>query len=359
MGQHYLFKLFRKKYITGTIITFILIIVAVVFTGLLVTSEYDLPSISEVSSNSDIIGASGDEEQLVSLTVTNLVHNDFVVEDEDGKIILYDFFAEIEETGEPVIVSLRADKISEEELTNPPASYKIWTGFVYRDWDYNASLAQEFFEGDLDQFQEVYTGEIVEEINMFMIMVSDSGYIWIGGILTILALLAFLYNLINIFTVKGCKPYREFKKIAGDLERNLDSIDREIRDGSPTKVGKILISKSWLINEQYYVVRLEDVIWVYNEEIAHYRNGIHTGTSHKGQLGLKNGKIVRAYDTYKKDVTHLFLETMPKVCPYAVYGFSPELKKMFKDEREKIIAVVDERRQEAGVYENTNTGYNI
>lgn len=351
MEQHYLLKNYRKRFIKYTITW---LIISIIVCGIIVfiqLSDRKLLSVNEVKSNNDVMLAASREEWL-SVTLTDLYFTGFyVVDDEDEeKIVSYDFFAVIEGTEEAVMVSLNEKNFDEATLDNPPETYRIKFGWTDIDSEFIGMIAEEYFEGDYDQFSEVFTGNTIYEA-VLTDFITPTQMIIFGVVLAVL-LAIIIFNFIGIINPKLCNQYKTFKKLPGDLEANLTSVDREIRDGNPRKAGKVLVSKTWLLTESGYAYRNEEIIWVYVEEITHYRNGIKTGTSFKSNIGLKDGKLIHAYDTYDKKITPIFQEIMHDVCPYAIFGFSVDLKNMFNKQRHKMIAAVEENRQQMGANEN-------
>jgi hypothetical protein len=145
-----------------------------------------------------------------------------------------------------------------------------------------------------------------------------------------------------------CHPI--YKRIAtfGAPEQVVERIDRAMRTNPCNKIGAVRLYGPWLFRQSLYRLtffHVPDLVWVYQKVIRRSVNFIPTGKSFFVVLNDRYGYKAE-FQERKKNVelliTHLFQES-----PWAIAGFSNEVKKMWRSQRAALIATVDQKRNKS------------
>jgi uncharacterized protein DUF6709 len=116
------------------------------------------------------------------------------------------------------------------------------------------------------------------------------------------------------------------------------------------KYKSMKLTPHWMIMRQFfssYVSPISDVAWVYALVTRHRTNGIPTGKSYSAViLGRHKQRFnVRAS---RKKVDALIAEIGQRA-PWAIFGFSEELRTAWNKNHPGFLAAVDERRRKLGL----------
>jgi hypothetical protein len=156
---------------------------------------------------------------------------------------------------------------------------------------------------------------------------------------------------------KAFQRYREieanavWKRLAvyGQTKQLSAEIDQDLLTPSE-KYGALRMTSHWLIYRHIYstyVSPIADVAWVYELVTTHRTNGIPTGKTFTAViLGAHKQKFsVRAS---RKKVDALVAE-LNKRAPWAIFGFSEELRGTWNNNHPAFIAAIDDRRRKIGL----------
>lgn len=109
---------------------------------------------------------------------------------------------------------------------------------------------------------------------------------------------------------------------------------------SPSKVA--WLTNSWLVKKGTYKldpIKLSEIRWIYLKVVKHSVNLIPTGKSHAVVVGTEDGRLIEfllAKSTFKSSAANLsaqFANILVARVPWAVTGYSDELKRRFKKDR--------------------------
>lgn len=161
-------------------------------------------------------------------------------------------------------------------------------------------------------------------------------------VLLIKALMA-ISNYRNSRAVKNLSKY-------GNIDYIENQINQEIN--YPEYSGKrLIITTSWIISKSAYNVKflpINNLVWVYNIRTKHYYNGIKTGTSFSVMCySDKNEKF--SFDVggkKKEDEAIEIVNLISQKAPWAICGYSDEIKKNFKKNPQMIIEEVKRGKME-------------
>jgi hypothetical protein len=138
----------------------------------------------------------------------------------------------------------------------------------------------------------------------------------------------------------------------GQAEIIAHEIDREFTDPQVIAHKQTKISKNWLIQQQTYGVELKkvvDFIWIYFQVTKHRTNGIPTGKTFMVICHDRHGAKVEipGSETEVMELT----DRISTLVPWAIIGYTDEIKLAWEKDRANLIAAIDEYRQkqEAGI----------
>ena len=140
-----------------------------------------------------------------------------------------------------------------------------------------------------------------------------------------------------------------WKKLAlyGPAQQVGSQLDAELRgEGGGETFGTAHVTTNWLVYSSAYevhVIRLPDVAWGYPQVVKHYHSGIPTGKSHFVKVFDRQGALMTI--SVKKNVGPNLLLALQRRVPWAIYGFSADLEKMWKKQRPQFLLKVDEQKR--------------
>jgi hypothetical protein len=174
------------------------------------------------------------------------------------------------------------------------------------------------------------------------------GYIEIvAGVL--LAALA-IWNLIK-FLQRMADPtaHPVYRALAtyGPAEAVAASVDAEVAGPGATRIGSTVLTPHWLLRRGTYLinaVRLDDLVWVYRKVTQHRTYFVNTGKTYAAVLFTKQGKTIEitAKDAQATDIATNVMQR----APWAFVGYTPELVKAWKANRQSLIKAVTDRQHE-------------
>jgi hypothetical protein len=133
----------------------------------------------------------------------------------------------------------------------------------------------------------------------------------------------------------------------GMAELVAQEIDREF-DGNNVIVHKnTKISDSWAIQQGTFgseIEKMVDLIWIYFQVTSHRTNGIPTGKTYTTVCCFRDGENIEIPGAEDK-VMELIAQIHARV-PWAIIGYTNEIKLAWDKDRANLIAFVDEAHQE-------------
>jgi hypothetical protein len=132
----------------------------------------------------------------------------------------------------------------------------------------------------------------------------------------------------------------------GDPQTVADQIDMEMQGEHPT-LNNTHFTRTWLIQQgplSFNATRLEDVVWLYKKVTQHRTNGIPTGKSYAALIWDRYGKCI-TISANEQNVEKI-LGAAYNRSPWAMAGWSKDLEKQYRKQREALAAQVDQRRQQ-------------
>lgn len=134
----------------------------------------------------------------------------------------------------------------------------------------------------------------------------------------------------------------------GDAAQISAVIERELKEPGVFKQNTWTLTRSYAVQSGFFVFdlhRFYDLVWAYPHVTQHRTNFIPTGKTYRAELHFSDGS--ERISANKKRVEEL-LGFAAARAPWAVLGFSDDLKAEFKDQREQFIRAVQQRRPADG-----------
>ncbi|MBE9032706.1 hypothetical protein IQ266_23495 [filamentous cyanobacterium LEGE 11480] len=158
-----------------------------------------------------------------------------------------------------------------------------------------------------------------------------------------------VWNLLKLKKRKANpKVHPIVKQISGDQDADTVVSTIEQSMSAAQTIGKTTITHDWLFQPSFYgmkSVRLDHLVWFYQKVTTHKRYGIPIRKSYSTVLHDRAGRTIElaAKESQVSEVINLLYAK----APWAVTGYSDDLKKRWTKEREQMITAVDQRRQTA------------
>jgi hypothetical protein len=134
----------------------------------------------------------------------------------------------------------------------------------------------------------------------------------------------------------------------GDAATIASQVEQEVNAPNTHTISNTTITPNWVFRKTTYsldALRLEDLVWFYQKVTTHRTNGVPTGKTYSTMLFDRAGRTfeMNANESQVQEIMTILYDK----APWAISGYSDDLQKMWKKERESMISAVDERRQAA------------
>jgi hypothetical protein len=141
----------------------------------------------------------------------------------------------------------------------------------------------------------------------------------------------------------GNHPIRKRLEKLGDWQTLIQEIDAEANSGTNTiMIGNNQLTRSWLLqlkNIEMKAIKLDQLVWAYKKVTSTKYGKFYSVALHDRQ-----GEEYVCPCPNEADVELLLKELFDRF-PHLILGYSDDLKKMWKRERQKLIESVDLARQ--------------
>jgi len=185
----------------------------------------------------------------------------------------------------------------------------------------------------------------------FMLDAGDfktNGYIGLGiGVIIFLGCLYGIFLSARRSNNMASHPIMRKLKAFGSPEAIANQIHAEMQ-GPVEKVGHLNVTQHWLLRatkSSLAATRLNDVVWYYKKATQHRTNFIPTGKTYEAVILDRRGTIMSVQA--KENVVNEMLNYVGRNAPWAIGGYSNDLKMMWDRQHKEFIAAVDQRRQSA------------
>lgn len=146
--------------------------------------------------------------------------------------------------------------------------------------------------------------------------------------------------------------YRALKRY-GDPNEIASLLEAEVADGSVAKYGAFTLTPSCLLHRTFFnftPFHLCDIVWVYKKHTQHsYYFVIPTGKSYAVIIRDAGGRKAEADLGRGKRAQQRVDEFITALCsriPWAIAGYSDEIKKLYEKDRAALLGTIAQRQQE-------------
>ena len=134
------------------------------------------------------------------------------------------------------------------------------------------------------------------------------------------------------------------------------AIDQDFKNSNIlTPLKSVQISNWWLVRTAGFrtdIIALTDIVWIYQKVTKTYYSFIPTGQIYSGVIRDRFGGTIQLAEGRGNKQTAArmtgFLQVITSRVPWVIVGFSREWKQMYDKNRAQFIALVDQRRSQAG-----------
>jgi hypothetical protein len=348
MENNFIKKAIKKTSInSGLLFIFVISIITLVLFNHKNSISSILGAPKEISTIEDIDEYNLTREGHITLNLEYMADSGYYIAKDGGKGAITDniYIGIID--GKFITIALPAKSSSKNpiEMENVSIVAKEFDGLNDED---NEELLEQIKGGLAESF-----GVSIEDMdNEFIgIMFKDSKMnrllekiFLIGVFIVVIYLIVLLIKaLMAITNYKNSKVIKSLSKY-GNIDYIENQIDQEMNYPEHSD-KKLIITTNWIISKSAYNVKfmpINNLVWVYNIRTKHYYNGIRTGTSFSVMCySDKNEKLLFDMGGKKKEDKSIeIVNLISQKAPWAICGYSDEIKKDFKKNPQKIIEEV-------------------
>ncbi|WP_461614025.1 DUF6709 family protein [Clostridium sp. Marseille-QA1073] len=348
MENNFLKKSIRK---TSIISGLMLILIISIIILALFEAKGKIPSIlgkpEEINTVEELEKYNKTGEGYATLNIEYMADSGYYIAEDGGKGTITEnvYIAIIEDKFVTVALPAKVSSKNPSEMENVSFVVKRFDGLE------NASKVQllseikkEIAEGFGVSIQDVNDGfiDVMLEDSKTDRLLEKIFYIgvFIGLIFLIMLVIK---KVIAITNYRSSKVIKRLSKY-GNTDYIENQINQEIN--YPEYVNRrITITNNWIIDKTPFSVKfmpIENLVWVYNVRTKHYQNGIRTGTSFSVMCYSDKNEKLPLNVGWKKDEEKAIeiIELLSQKAPWAIYGYSDEIKKNFKKNPQKVIEEV-------------------
>ena len=184
----------------------------------------------------------------------------------------------------------------------------------------------------------------------FMMNVEDirpSGRIelLLGVALLLLAMWNFIRNFRRQMNPEA-QPIYKLLSTYGPVQGTVGAIDAEVAGPGCVQVGKATITPHWVLHAKLFgldVVRLDDVIWMYQKVTEQRTNFIKTGETYTALFWTRQGKAIEIAGK-QPEVTSMLVQVAHHA-PWVIRGFTKDRDKAWRTNRQQVIQTVTDIQQ--------------
>jgi hypothetical protein len=166
-----------------------------------------------------------------------------------------------------------------------------------------------------------------------------------------------IFGLSAWYCAKALQRYRDIEKAPiwhrlaayGQPQQLSAEIDQDCL-APPVKYKNLRLTQNWIIFRKFfssYITPIADVAWVYELVTRHRTNGIPTGKTYSAVILGKHKQQI-TFQASRKKVDAVIAELNQRA-PWAIFGFSEELRTTWNKNHPAFVAAVDERRRKLGL----------
>jgi len=175
---------------------------------------------------------------------------------------------------------------------------------------------------------------------------SNSTGLIIWGVLILAFIILILMSFISLINYRLCRAYKVLSKLGPGSREVSETISKEMADGPIVRHRNLVVLKTYVIYRilgSFVVYKKDDLVWAYSMTLTKTANGITRSKSYVLWLWFANGRSIRQPIKSAAVCAHS-LDRLEDDYPYAFYGFSDELNRLFRKNRREFVKMVAEHR---------------
>ena len=173
------------------------------------------------------------------------------------------------------------------------------------------------------------------------------GYVG-AGVLLVLVLLLWVFGRRSLARMLRPESHPLVARVSnwGDIHLISHQVESELREGASFSTSAVRFTENFAVQKSllsFDVYRLNDLLWAYQKVTQHRVNFIPTRKTYAAALKFYGGNL--EVQASKESVQDLLAHLAARV-PWAVFGFSDDLKKAFAKETAGFCRAVEKRHEE-------------
>jgi len=348
MENNFIKKAIRK---TSIISGLVLILIISIIILALFESKGKIPSIfgkpEEINTVEELEEYNETGEGYATLNIEYMADSGYYIAKDGGKGAITEniYIAIIEDKFVTVALPAKVSSKNPNEMEN--------VSFVVEKFDGLENASEVQLLGEIKKEIAEGLGVPIQDINngFIDVMLKDSKtdrvlekIFYIGIFIGLIYLIILVIK--RVIAITNYRSSKVIKKLSkyGNMDYMENQINQEIN--YPEYVSKrITITNNWIIDKTPFSIRfmpIGNLVWVYSVRTKHYQNGIRTGTSFSVMCYSDKNEKFSLNVGWKKDEEKAIsiVELLSQKAPWAIYGYSDEIKKNFKKNPQKIIEEV-------------------
>lgn len=133
----------------------------------------------------------------------------------------------------------------------------------------------------------------------------------------------------------------------GGLDRIVPHLESELNFTQHETLKDVHLTKTWMVKTNgktsLEAMPHHDIMWVFKKVTQHRTNGINTRKTYAAEFHNRHGKSITIGG--KENAVDDAIKAVYPYAPWAIYGYSDDIKKAWNKERNNVIAAVDDRRE--------------
>jgi hypothetical protein len=208
-----------------------------------------------------------------------------------------------------------------------------------------ADVQHEVIDSVLQDFPDLKGTFLPFMMNVEDIRPSGRIELLLGVALLLLAVWNLIRNIRRQINPEAQPIYKALSAY-GPVQGIVGAIDAEVAGPGCVQVGKAIITPHWVLHAKPFgldVVRLDDLIWMYQKVTEHRTYFIKTGETYTALFWSRRGKAVEIAG--KQPELTSMLAQVAHYAPWAMRGFTKDRDKAWRTNRQQVIQTVMDIQQ--------------
>jgi hypothetical protein len=207
-----------------------------------------------------------------------------------------------------------------------------------------ADLSKEIYDEVLKDFPDVAKNRLPS-----ILYLGESSLPWYLGVtVELLLIVGGVVGWCTAYIRRDPNQHPIIKDLAryGDVEKVINEIDADMKASKLSKVYLLQFTNNWLIYKagtSMHFMRYDDLMWLYERTITR-RSRYGETVNHYFYIHERDGQTFNI-DAEHKDVRRMLM-AVAKKAPWAATGYSTDMERAWKGDREGFVRSIDERHKQ-------------